>query len=154
MSSLDKMDTAVAGVIESLQDFATQHGTEVYQIAISAYTLEGVANLVEGFAAILLIPVFSFLCLKMGLGVVKLIDQRTELIKSYEDSNNSTVWDDYRITRDKTDNRIGMFTGFTVVSFIGVIILTFHGPWEVFNVWNWYAIFNPEVAAAHKILGL
>ena len=40
---------------------------------------------------------------------------------------------------------IGVFTSGT---------LAVCGIWALFDVWNWVAIFNPQLALAHRVLGL
>ena len=121
---MEKTDEAISGFIGKLTEFGEQYGQEAFDIAMQAVTLEGVRGLVLGAAVMVL---------AIALLIGAFTCCRKAIVAGYDE--------------------IGYAIGSLVCGLFGGVSVIVSME-RLFDIWNWYAIFSPEIAAAHRLMGL
>ena len=125
------IETKAIELLDKLEALATQYTPEVIGAAEAAVRVTAISHLVYGVAGLLA---------AYGAGVLSVKLTRYFVRKE----NESDGWNDWSF-------------GYIMSSIGGVIAGTIFALASVFrllDLWNWVAIFNPQLALAHKILGL
>ena len=125
------IETKSVELLDKFEALATQYTPEVIDAAEAAVRVTAISNLVYGVIAIATACGTCFLATKATSFFIK---------RREEDG----PWSDWEI-------------GIVLSAIIGVVsgtVFTLSGVTGLFSLWNWVAIFNPQLALAHKILGL
>ena len=128
---MSELENKAVDILDKLEALTTQYAPDVVEQATHAVVVTGVSNLVNsivGFAALY----YAWLATSK---LVSFFVRRKEA---------EGYWSDWEI-------------GYTLAYITGVLTcytIAMASVWPIFDVWNWVAIFNPELAMAHKILGL
>jgi len=124
------LQTKAVDLLNKLESLTTQYTPEVVNEAINVVRITAVGNLIWGVIG-LAGPFFIWLY------SVKLIRFFTKKHKE----NPFELWEAGQIST-------------IVIAGAIVVVTTLCGIEKLFNIWNWVAIVNPELALAHKVLGL
>ena len=128
---MSNLESKAVDILDKLEAITTQYAPDVVDKAVQSVAVTGISNLVwglVGFAALY----FTWFATKR---LVSFFVRKKE---------SGGYWSDWQI---------GYVLSFVVGAFV-CFVLALSSVWTVFDVWNWVAIFNPELAMAHKILGL
>lgn len=128
---MDKLDTALAQIVEQLQHLAAQHGSDAVHLMGTVIQMQAIGDLLQSIPAIVC---FIGAALLLRFGVRKLT----------EDNFDSDTVQAIMIV-------VTVVSGFAIIlSGIGVVI-TFG---NVFNPVIWSAAFDPKIAIAAHVLKL
>jgi len=128
---MSELETKTVEILDKLDALTTQYAPDVIDKAVTAVSMTGIHNLVNSFA--------GFIALYGAWFATKKITA-------------------YFIKRKKEDGYMSDWEiGYTLSYLVGGLVCFFiaiFNVWTIFDVWNWTAIFNPELAMAHRVLGL
>lgn len=128
---MSNLENKAVEILDKLDALTTQYAPDVIEKATTAVTVTGVHNLVNSLVGFIALYGVWFATKKLTAYMVK---------RKQEDGYMS----DWEI-------------GYTLAYGIGgvvCVIIAMANVWTIFDVWNWTAIFNPELAMAHRVLGL
>jgi len=128
---MSDLESKAVDILDKLEALTTQYTPEVIEKAVQAVSVSGVASIVEALLG--LVVAYGLFLATKNLGAF--------FMKKKEEDGDSSDWE----------------IGYCLTYFIGgvaTLITVLASLIVLFSVWNWVAIFNPELAIAHKILGL
>ena len=128
---MSKVEEKAVELLDKLDSLATQYTPEVIDGATSAVTVTAIGELIWGVIGLL----SAYLIFRAGKSLTAF------LVKKKEEDGYWSMW----------EIGFGMSSGITIFA---CTILTLTSVFGLFNIWNWVAIYNPELALAHRILGL
>ncbi len=127
MSKVGNVEEKAVELLDRLDNLVTQYAPEVYDTAVEVVRMSGLTEIVWGVFGICFVIVAFF--------IVKWL---------------------WRVTqRDEVATDIE--TGFIVLGCVLTLVLIFGGIIHLGNLlhlWNWVAVFDPELALARKVLHL
>ena len=126
-----EIETKAVELLDKLENLATQYTPEVVDAATQAVQITAIGNIISGFvSAIIMVLVF-----KLSKKTI------SYCIKKKEEGGRYSDWE----------------VGIVISSVVGVVLCVFLAGAafvSLTDVWNWVALINPELALAHKVLGL
>ena len=125
------LETKTVEILDKLDALTTQYAPDVIDRAVTAVSITGIHNLVNSLV--------GFAALYGAWFATKKIT--AYFVKRKKEGGYMSDWD----------------IGYTLSYVIGVLVcvsIAMVNVWTIFDVWNWTAIFNPELAMAHRVLGL
>jgi len=128
---MSDLENKAVDFLDKLEALTTQYAPDVVEKAVAAVSVTGIGNLINALLGIVCLW-FAFVLTK------KLV---TYCINKKIENGHMSDWE----------------FGYTLSFAIGVFICGIIGAssaFTIFDLWNWVAIFNPELALAHKVLGL
>ena len=128
---MSNLENKAVDLLDKLEALTTQYAPDVIDKAVHAVAMTGISNLVNALVGLLALVFVWYATKKLTVFFMK---------KKEEDGYLSD-WE----------------VGYTLSYLAGAIICVSIGLtniWTLFDVWNWTAIFNPELAMAHRVLGL
>jgi hypothetical protein len=125
------IETKTVELLDKLDALTTQYTPEVIDGAVTAVTVTAIGELVYGL-----------LGLVACYGLWWLTTHATEYCRNKKDEGG---WG--------SDWEIPWCVSWVIGGIVCGAFAT-NSIWALFNVWNWVAIFNPELAMAHRVLGL
>jgi len=128
---MSDLETKAVDILDKLDALTTQYAPDVVDKTIQAVVITGISNLVYALVGFLAMYGSWYATKKMT----------AFCIKQKEKNGYMSDWETCCILA----NVIG---GSVCFAFAMVSIRM------LFDVWNWIAIFNPELALAHRVLGL
>jgi hypothetical protein len=128
---MSDLESKAVDILNKMEALTTQYAPDVTEAAFMAVRVSGIGDLISCFAGLL----FS------SLAIYFAIRFNAFCLKKKESAGHYSDWD---VAGGITLVCVGV-TG-------GMIILV--ASISMFDIWMWTAIFNPELAMAHKILGL
>lgn len=118
-------------ILDKLDSIATQHAPDVINSAIKVVQVDGVSHIFYGIIGI----IGCFTCVIVAK---KLANKCTELKKS---GGYNSDWE------------VGIAVSY-ILGTVVTIVLAICSIIELFDVWNWIAMFNPKIALANKLFGM
>ena len=128
---MSDLESKAVDILEKLEALTTQYAPDVIEKATQAVMVTGIGNLVNSLMGLLFLYIAWFATKKLTAFFVK---------KKEEDG----LWSEWE-------------TGYTLSYVVGGLVCFILGLFYVptiFDVWNWTAVFNPELAMANRVLGL
>jgi len=128
---MSDLETKTVEILDKLDALTTQYAPDVIDKAVTAVSMTGIHNLVNSLV--------GFIALYGAWFATKKIT--AYFIKRKKEDGCMSDWD----------------IGYTLSYIIGGLvcfIIAMANVWTIFDLWNWTAIFNPELAMAHRVLGL
>ena len=125
------LETKAVDILDKLDALTTQYAPNVIDNALQAVAATGISNIVSAI---------------VGLIVAYLVWFATKKLTTFF------------VQRRAKDGCYSAWGAYCTMSYIvgGVIciILVIVNACSILDIWNWIAIFNPELAMAHRVLGL
>lgn len=118
-------------MLDKIEAIAENYAPEVSELALQAVRVSAIGELLYGLISIISVPVIFV----VGTRAAAFFKE-----KKKEDGMYSS-WE------------VGIGMSF-ICTIIGCSVFAISGIQVLFNVWNWVAIFSPELALAHQITGL
>lgn len=128
---MNDLENKAADILDKLEKLTEAYAPEVVEKALQAVTVSGVSSVIYAVAGIIL----SILFYKIMIISVKFFERRGKEDGPYND------WD------------VGMYLSYVAGTTI-IFVTLLENILTLINLWVWIAIFNPELALAHQILGL
>ena len=128
---MSDLENKAVEILDKLDALTTQYAPDVIEKATTAVTVTGVHNLVNSLVGFIALYGVWFATKKLT----------SFFVKKKQDDGYYSEWE----------------IGYTLSYAIGGVVcvcIAMANIWTVFDVWNWTAIFNPELAMAHRVLGL
>ena len=128
---MSDLETKAVDILDKLDALTTQYAPDVIDKAVHAVAITGISNLVYAIAGVFALCMAWYVTKKLTVF----------FIKRKEKDGYYSAWE----------------VGYILSYSIGLIVCVTLGLSSVFSildVWNWVAIFNPELAMAHRVLGL
>ncbi|MEM7468887.1 MAG: hypothetical protein AAF387_18625 [Pseudomonadota bacterium] len=123
----NKLEEKALSLLEKFEDLASEYSPQVIEAAVEAVRVSAIGELLQAFIALLLLVLVAW-AFRWGLVQAKAIDC--------------------------SENRVvARGTSFVFLVLFGGICLI-HILSSVGDVWVWTSLVNPELALAHKVLGL
>jgi len=128
---MSDLESKAVDILNKMEALTTQYAPDVTEAAFMAVRVSGIGNLISCVAMILLGSIAILLSIKFK----EFCDKKNEECEYASD------WD-----------FIGglIFIAGACIGGLSALL----GAICLFDIWMWTAIFNPELAMAHKILGL
>lgn len=118
-------------LLDKLDKLATQYTPEVVDSAVSAVQITAINNLIYGVVGLFC----AVICWWLAVNFSKFCR------KKKQEGGWGCDWE--------ISFALSFYVGGMVCSIIAIISI-----WDLFNLWNWIAIYNPKLALAHRLLGL
>lgn len=128
---MSELETKTVELLDKFDALATQYTPTVIDGAVTAVRVTAIGDLVWG--------VFGLACAFIAWWLTKNFSLYAR--KKKDEGGYMSDWE--------IGIAIGMAAG---ILSSGIIVATSVGA--LFNVWNWVAIWSPELAMAHRVLGL
>lgn len=114
-------------LLDKLDNLVTQYAPEVYSTAVDVVRMSGINSLVWGILGAIFIATAFLIAVRITRMILR-DEEPTEIEGGFI--------------------AVGVITGL-FLSISGLIHVT-----NLFKLWNWVAVFDPELALARKVLGL
>ena len=128
---MSELENKTVELLDKFDSLATQYAPTVIDAAVASVQVTAIGNLVWG--------VFGLVCAFTTWWLSKNFSKYAR--KKKNDNGYMSDWD------------VGMTIGASV-GILSSTIIAVTSVASLFNIWNWVAIFNPELAMAHIVLGL
>ncbi len=128
---MSELESKAVDILNKLESITTEYAPEVTDAAIAAVQVTAVSELVFGVVAML-----------GGFLTIRIAKSFSNYARTRKDEGGYMSDWDFGVV---VSNLIGVVVG-------AIFFLT--GIGELFNVWNYVALYNPELAMAHRLLGL
>lgn len=128
---MSELETKAVDILDKLEVLTTQYAPEVGEAALQVVQMSGVVAIGNAFA-----------CAILAVCVAKLTQYVCKFCAKKEEAERyDSPWD------------AAGFLSLAIGVVVGLIFLI-ASLTDLLNFWNWVAIFSPELALAHKLLGL
>lgn len=125
------LEQKVVELFDRFEELAVQYTPEVIEKATAAVSVTAIGNLVGGLSG--LVAVYAVWWLTKNCA--------TYCRNKKQDGRWANDWD------------IGWIISFVIGGVSGGCIAII-SLFELIDIWNWVAVFNPQLALAHQVLGL
>ena len=128
---MDTLESKTVEILDKLDTLTTQYAPGVVDKALDAVFVTGASNLINGVVNLLL----AYFIWAITKRIVLFCAEKKREGNTYND------WD----------------IGFVIAYFCGgitIIVCLLNGICDLVDLWSWVAIFDPELALVHKVLGL
>ena len=132
-TSTSRLEDKAVDILDRLDSLTSSYAPEVMESAVQATMISGVNDIFNGLIGLLCAYGVWFSTKKL---VMFFVDR-----KKKDGYFSDWEWE----------------VGYTLAYVVGLsvcVIVAIGTIWSLFDIWNWVAIFHPELALAHKILGL
>ncbi len=128
---MSELEEKAIEMLDKFEALANQYGPEVIGAAKSAVFVTGIGDIVLGF---------------VGLAAAFVLWWLTQNFAKYAQrkKDDGGYMDDWEMAWTA-----GMSIGCVAAGMVATFSI-----WALFDIWNWVAIFNPQLALAHRLLGL
>lgn len=126
---MDNLEQKAVDLLNKIESLAVDYTPDVYQMAVNVVQAQGIVLIVEGFIYGLAAFVFA------------LISKKSYVFcrKKHDKAGDYSDWD-----------MAGFFIALMCAALAGILMLV--SIFNVFDMWNWVAVFNPELALAKEII--
>jgi len=125
MTDIDKIMEAGEKLAAKLAEVAAQVGPQVQDLALTSVRVSGAASLMEGLAfALVLLALFRY--------------GWTRALRAHAEQDYADI-----------DGSMAVAACVVATVGLGICVIGLLG-----DLWNWVAVFRPELYVAHKLLGL
>lgn len=125
--TLDKADELLTSVLSGLKDLVSKYGSDAVDLGLNVIRIEGVSQILIGLVLWMFVVFGVVLFMKMN-------DFRKHLLSENPKNDNFAP-------------EFAMFVGVAISIGTGFASIFF-----IFNIWNWVAIFAPQLYLAHKVV--
>ena len=129
---MSELESKAVEILDKLDNVISGYAPEVYESAIQAVRITAIGEFLSSIVMIIV----AFFVIRYGIKLAQFAGNRVK--------NNDNKWEDGEIER----------IGITAICCLVSLIMLFACVCTLVNVWNYVAIFNPELALVHKITSL